>query len=264
MNFIALFLVDIKTFRRITMNVRLDYALRVVIGILVCFPLFLLAEHIVIESERGTTYILDVNQEDSFLEVVKAINAFNEKDLMESEYLAEELEEALSFKVFGIAKNILPEQLIKKVRSIPRSYEAGITAAESADIIYILKTLANSSLPKIKSAEASLKKAGERIDHLHPFYFLSCIFTNEELKVCVRNLQGRAWVWKNFLTGTLDSLSEESARNNLLPYVHDFASKVKVDVNIILPIIQAERWERLVNTLIDEVPREGEPNRYNI
>lgn len=228
------------------------------LGVLSSSPMILPAHHVVIENNQGETFILPVDPEDRFQDVIDSIQAFKACDLVDDQ------EEYQSFTLSIAAKNLSPLQLCKKVRPVARSFAAGISAQESADIVFILKTMANSSLPKIKSAESALKKAGERIDHIHPYFFLSCIFTNEELKVCIRNLQGRAWVWKEFLRGIVDSLEEEHARGNVLPFVHDFAARVKVDANVIIPILQAGRWERFVNTLIDIVPREGGADRYNM
>jgi hypothetical protein len=208
-----------------------------------------------IQSANGESYVLYLNSEDTFNDVAETAGMlFTEND-----------QEELVFTIRTSAKALSQSDTIcKKIRAVARSYEAGIKPAECADINYIVKTMANSSLPKIKSAESALKKAGDRIDHVHPFYFLSCIFTNEELKVCMRNLQGRAWVWKEFLKGIVDSLAEEDARGNVLPYLADFSSKVQVDPAVLRPILEGGRWERFVNTLIEVVPRQGGADRYNM
>lgn len=169
----------------------------------------------------------------------------------------------------SIQLQVLPEgykmvmQLAKKPRAIPRSYAAGVAASEAADISYIVKTLANSSLPKIKSAESALKKAGDRIDPIHPLQFLGYVFTTEELKVAIRNLQGRSWVWSDFISGLTDTLAEENGKNNIQPYLQDFANKINVNVNIIAPLQQAGKWDKFVTTLIDIVPRADGSGRYD-
>lgn len=229
---------------------------KVIVGALLCYPVISNAEVVVLESITGESFAFEINENDTFLNVMDSIEAIARHA---------DNHEQLNFSFMMLSKNIsLNDILAKKAMVEPRSYAYGIKASECADITYIVKTMANSSLPKIKIAESSLKKAGERIDHLHPFYFLSCIFTNEELKVCMRNLQGRAWVWKEFLKGIVTSLEEENGKGNVLPYAADFAERVKVDINVILPILQGGRWERFVDTLIDKVPREGGSDRYNM
>lgn len=212
------------------------------------------AKQIVVESHIGETYVFQVEPHDSFLEVMDAIQScLDDKDGSEERY-----------QEFRIHMNADLIKMAKKVRALPRNYEGGVSPVESADIFYIVKTLSSSSLPKIKSAESSLKKAGDRIDHVHPFHFLSCVFNNEELKVCLRNLQGRSWVWKDFLSGVVEALTEENARNNVLPYVQDFAANIGVDIKVILPLVQAGRWEKFINTLIEVIPRQGGNDRYNM
>lgn len=238
--------------------------MKVILGGLLCSPLVASAEMVVVENDQGESFVFEINEDDSFLNVVNSIEGFSLRDTIPGDENFE-LTEDFTFTVRRVSREVsFNEMLAKKFMVEPRSYAYGIKPSECADITYIVKTMANSSLPKIKIAESSLKKAGERIDHLHPFYFLSCIFTSEELKVCMRNLHGRAWVWKEFLKGIVTSLEEENGKGNVLQFTEDFAKRVKVDVNVILPILQAGRWERFVDTLIEIVPREGGSDRYNM
>ena len=243
-----------------TINTQL---MKFILGAATYLPLLVSAEHVVIENGQEEAYVLQVGPQDTFLDVVNSIHSFNE-----GSFSSDANHDSREFQVYKLtvaSKSVLSTaNFSKKVRSIPRSYAGGVTASESADIAYILKTMANSSLPKIKSAESALKKAGDRIDHVHPLHFLACIFSNEELKVCMRNLQGRAWVWKEFLGGITESMAEEDARGNLLPFVQDFAAKVKTDAHVLIPILEGGRWERFVNTLIELVPREKGSDRYNM
>ncbi|HEV8051090.1 MAG TPA: hypothetical protein VGP47_01245 [Parachlamydiaceae bacterium] len=238
--------------------------MKIFLSVLFYYPLAASADLVVVENLQGESYVLEVNAEDTFLNVVDSIHAFRQNVFFADEsHLASD--EELNFTVRMISKNVtFVDRLAKKLMALPRSYSAGIKPEECADITYIVKTMANSSLPKIKIAETSLKKAGDRIDHLHPFYFLSCIFTNEELKVCMRNLHGRAWVWKEFLKGIVTSMAEEDGKGNVLPFAADFAKRVKIDVNAIKPLLEAGRWEHFVDTLIEIVPREGGSDRYNM
>lgn len=146
----------------------------------------------------------------------------------------------------------------------PRDYFEPLSQQDRTDIYYILRTLANSTLIKIGGQKSSLKRAGDRIEHIHPLKFLQFVFSEEELKVCMRNVQGRSWVWKEFLEGLTTSLKNEASLNNIsMQYVTDLAKKINVDVNLILPWIQNRRWEDLVNGLIQYVPRQSGPNRYD-
>lgn len=147
----------------------------------------------------------------------------------------------------------------------PRDYYSPLTKNEKADLTYILNTMARNSLASIATHRSSLKKAGERIDHLHPLRFLLAIFTDEELKADVNAIRGRHFVWKEFLSGITGSLETESKIKNLKSeYIRDFCKVLKIDEKKIAPLIKEEKWKDLVNVLIDIIPREGNPDRYDL
>ena len=209
-----------------------------------------------IEACATDPLTLDVNQEMSWRELIMLV----EQELEESQsYGGSENEVRLLLKDGGSMQVIC-----KKLRATPRSYEDGVTAKEAEDIGYILKSLANSSLAKLKGDESSLKKAGDRIDHVHPLQFLLVGFKNEELKVCLRNLVGRSWVWKDFLKGLTESLAQEYGRDNLMPYLDDFASQLEIDPKVLMPNINNGRWEKFVTQLISIIPRAAGSDRYNM
>ena len=221
---------------------------------LVFFPFFSLhahAQQIIVQSPVGESYLFHVDSKESFGKVVESIHYCMSDDLS-SQYAME----------FLSTHEPMIIRLSNKLISAPRSYAQGYTQAEADDIAYIVKTLSNSSLPKIKTSESSLNKAGDRIDHVHPLQFLLCVFNNEEVKVAVRNLVGRSWVWKEFLSGLTDTLAEENGKNNIQPFLNEFAAKLKVDINILLPLQKSGKWDKFVTLLIDSVPRDGNSDRY--
>lgn len=150
-----------------------------------------------------------------------------------------------------------------KALGYPRDYSCGVTANEKENIHFIVKTLADKSLIVIAKERYSLEAAGDRIDHVHPLNFLLVIFSDEEMKVAIRNIRGKGWVWSNFLGGLKDTLNAESQIKNILPYVNDFAAKLNIDPNLILPAIQSKNWDLLVDQLIHYIPRSGDSNRYD-
>jgi hypothetical protein len=146
----------------------------------------------------------------------------------------------------------------------PRSYEKELTAAEKNDIHYIMTTLANSSLISIAIHRSSLESAGDRIDHIHPIKFLTHVFTNEELKVAMRNIRGRGWIWGDFSSGVKESLATEAALNNIKKeFIHDLAKKVELHSHVLIDPYQNNNWEELIETLITKVPRKGDYDRYD-
>jgi hypothetical protein len=146
-----------------------------------------------------------------------------------------------------------------------RDYSQPITQAEFEDISYIVNTLSKSSYAKILASKGSLKKAGDRIDHLHPLRFLMCVFTDEELKVGVHMIRNDSWVWPDFFDdGLKKSLTQEHGRDNMKPeHLEHFAQVVGVDVKKIRPLVIAGKWKAFVDLLIEEIPRDGEPDRHD-
>lgn len=147
----------------------------------------------------------------------------------------------------------------------PRNYYAAVSADEKKNLTYILRTLANNSLAKIAKEKSSLKRAGDRIENLHPFKFLETVFTDEELKVCIRALEGKSWVWSEFRDGITKSLADESAAGNIKPeHIQSLADTIKIDVNQIASTIHEKKWTKLLTDLIAIVPRSGGSDRYNM
>lgn len=146
----------------------------------------------------------------------------------------------------------------------PRDYNAPLTTNEKSDIRYIITTLASKSLISIAKNRSQLEAAGDRIDHIHPLKFLLAVFTDEELKVGIRNIRGRGWVWNDFISGICQSFSTESSIGNLkLDFIQNFAALTKIQTMQIMTQIQNNRWEELVDVLIEIIPRNGDSGRYD-
>jgi len=146
----------------------------------------------------------------------------------------------------------------------PRNFYAEMTPQEENDIRYIVKTLANKSMIALAPIMRDLDAAGDRIDRIHPLRFLMTVFSDEEMKVGVRNIRTKRWVWKNFVGGLKGSLSAEANYNNMKEeYVLAFAECVEIDSALITPSIQSHSWDKFINLLIEHVPRKGDYDRYD-
>lgn len=214
-------------------------------------PIYLPAQDIVVRTPCGDHLVIDVQPGDSFLGTIEVLqSAFDSGN----EFL-------LDFM------GIFPEVSAKKGSAVVafRNYLAPLTTDERKDIGYIVSTLGMSSLVKIAKSESSLKKAGKRIDHVHPLQFLGCVFTDENLKASIHAMEGRSWVWSEFVSGLKDSLECESNRDNMkLEFISDFAGKVGIHLDIILPAISAHQWSELIGLLITHIPRNSDNGRYDM
>jgi hypothetical protein len=203
----------------------------------------------------GENTVLEIYPEDTFFEVMHLAESLKAgTETIKTEYL-------LDYR--GESKD---SDLETKSNPNPRNYDVKVSSKERDDIFYIVTTLGRSSLKKLLSAKSSLKKAGTRVDHIHPLRFLECLFSDEEMKVGILQIRERGgWIGKEFFSGLYDSLSAESNLQNLKPqYIADFAAHLKVDNELVTKLITDRDWKGLINTLIEILPRSGNPNRYDM
>jgi hypothetical protein len=148
---------------------------------------------------------------------------------------------------------------------VSRIYERETTPQEKKDLRFIVKTLADCSLPSIWSQQSAIEKAGDRIESLHPLRFLLVIFEDDELKTCLQNIRSRNFVSSEFFAGISKSLTSEKQKNNLTTtQINDFAAKLGIDPKLLSASVQRGNWAEFLDTLIKHLPRKGNSSRYNI
>ncbi len=146
-----------------------------------------------------------------------------------------------------------------------RDYYHNVSADEKKNISYIVKTLANKPEPALLFYKGSIVSAGDKIDHIHPLKFLHAIFTDEELKVGMRVVRKKSWVWGNFRSGISDSLRDEASVDNMtVEYLYDFAAAVDVDANLLIGAYNAQNWDSFIDGCVAHIPRKGDYRRYNM
>jgi hypothetical protein len=224
---------------------------------------------VVIEQSSGERVGLKVDINDRFLDVINQIQAYFEEDMLTMQHEEQEVETA--DLVPGISccdpqwNLILSHAGLTARAKQWRNYDTAVTKKEKEDILYIMRTLASDSLISIGKKRSSLKSAGDRIDHIHPYRFLITIFTDEELKARIAAIRDRGgWIGDGFFDGITGSLKEEAAGGNLHQFTQDFAGKVKIDIDLISSPLQQGKWKEFVNILIDKIPREIDPKRYDM
>ena len=90
-------------------------------------------------------------------------------------------------------------------------------------------------------------------------------FTDEELKVSVRNIRNKKLVWKSFVSGIGENLSQELHRNNMrYEQVLHFADTVGVDAELLYPSVKKGKWGDFIAALVKHVPRQGDHKRYDM
>lgn len=222
------------------------------------------SETITLVNRSGNESTIVIAPQDQFLDVMNYIQEYFSDE--ESEHLpVGESMGALQLE-FSVSDSDVVVRSKNKPKNKPwRSYKAGYSRNDKEDIAFIVNTLARESLISIGSSTSSLNKAGDRINHLHPFNFLLCIFSDEELKCGAHAIRDRSgMVSDRFFAGITTTLQEEHQHQNLSPYIADFAKKLNLDVNLITPVLNSCQWKGFVELLIDTIPRKNNPSRYNM
>ncbi len=218
------------------------------------------SETITLVNRSGDESTIEIAPQDQFLDVMNYIQ----------EYFSGEESEALqvgeSMGALQLDFSVSDSDVVVRSKKKPwRSYKAGYSKKDKEDIAFIVNTLARESLISIGSSTTSLNKAGDRINNLHPFNFLLCIFCDEELKCGAHAIRDRSGlVSDRFFGGITTTLQEEHQHHNLSPFLADFAKKLNLDVNLISPVLNNCQWKSFVELLIDTIPRKNDPSRYNM
>jgi hypothetical protein len=167
-----------------------------------------------------------------------------------------------------LLKTKSPEEYKTRVRggplTKPRDYYALLTTQEKGHLSFIVTNLANKSLIALAGMRHDLEDAGDSIEHIHPIRFLHTVFTDEELKVAIKNIRSRGWVWENFMGGLRTSLQSEHSLGNVLEtHIFDLAHAVKIQPHLIVPAAKNQEWDKFVSLLIRYVSRQGGSDRYD-
>jgi hypothetical protein len=220
------------------------------------------AFEVVVTPTSGESYVMDVEPTAPFLDVVEQI----QNKLLTSSSVNTVNSIKMENNDISISYDIgFPSIFATKGKSIgPRNYGLPVSATEKENIRYIIRSLAKYNWAQLAKEEPSLKKAGDKINHIHPFRFLQCVFTDEELKVGLFVIRNKSLVWGQYFDGLKDSLNDESNLNNLVQFTPDFANNVGINIYSILPYAQTRQWGLLIDTLINTIPRQGNPDRYNL
>lgn len=227
----------------------------------VFLSLFLNAKEVVVTPDNGNSFIIEIEPSTPFLDVVEEIenHLILAQETNEEDSVSEERGVSFSYTLG------FPGIFAKKAKMTgPRNYGAPVTSAEKENIRYIIRSLAKYNWAQLAKEESSLKKAGDKINHIHPYRFLQCVFTDEELKTGLFVIRNKSLVWGDYYDGLKKSLNDESDLNNLIQFTPDFANNIGINMNLIMPYIQTRQWSIVIDVLINSIPRQGNPDRYGM
>lgn len=219
-------------------------------------------QEFVLLSPSGNSTFVEIDESEPFTEAMNRIaNTVENLDEEKGEKLSLESIICVNYSRKTQKGNI-------SVKTSPtRDYNKPLSQSERADISYIITMLGNGSFFTIAKNQAAIKAAGDRVDHVHPLRFLEAIFSDEAVKVAAFKIPGKtSWVSDPFFKGIYTTLAEESSKGNIKDeFVYDFAVQVGIsDPSIILPSIHAQKWTEFYSLLVKHLPRQGNPNRYDM
>ncbi len=154
-----------------------------------------------------------------------------------------------------------------QARKITRDYDYNrpVSASELSDIRYIVLTLSNTPLLKLRKYKKEIENAGDRVNNVHPLNFWRMIFTDKEMIAAMHNIKGRDKIWKSFVNGSTGGFDDAVTLKQMnSTFYQDFANRVGVDVNIITPALVNHEWGNFIKLLLIHIPREGNSDRYNM
>lgn len=151
-----------------------------------------------------------------------------------------------------------------RYEGVARDYYYTPDAEDLYHIDFIVTTMANQSEASLLFKRSQIESVGKKIEHIHPLKLLQIIFTDEKLKVGMRNIKKKTLVWPSFRSGLSGSLEEERCIGNMdEEYLYLFCEAVDLDLCSVLPLYQKGAWKEFLDTLIVKIPRKGSSNRYS-
>lgn len=229
------------------------------------------AEEILFEMHNSEPAVMEI-QADETLETLSTRLAAHFDVPMQEQllFVVPENERGLIYHLVRLDQ-VLPNPMLAKTSqrldpppAVGRDYYRPHSAEDLKTLTWLIYALANYSYPKLLIQKWEIEKAGDRIDHLHPLRHILLIFTNEQIKVNAANLRQRGLIWNQYIDGLGDTLTEEFLRDNITEaHIVHFAQTLNLSPAVVRSAIQQMQWEQLFDILIQTLPRQGNPRRYN-
>jgi|GEM_PF-2384386 len=133
------------------------------------------------------------------------------------------------------------------------------TQKDREQVTYVVNTLSQ-GLFRTTLSSLTLKSYDKELNspegqELHPYKFLSIIFTNSDAKKHIPEIFNALFLKNGFMEGVCRGMNREKARNNLLCYLEPFAQEVNVLADELRPLITGSNWEGVVKLLMQPSPQ---------
>lgn len=122
---------------------------------------------------------------------------------------------------------------------------------DRANIYELIMTMAREGKMSLLFKQSHMKLLGAKICHVHPLKFLATIFSDPQLKECMREVFNDHFKRNGFMDGLGSSLTREAEKGTCEIYLKEFSQEVGVKVEILHKFFQARDWDGFVRCLIE-------------
>lgn len=134
--------------------------------------------------------------------------------------------------------------------SIEPFYQLPLNEKERRIIRSIFTTMAEKNIFELALVKRSMEKKGKKVTHVHPMRFVGYIFSNHQLRGCMKKIVKSSFKWDAFVDGFSKRMKEEHANNNLHRHIPGFCQEVGADPHAVARFIDKKDWEGLVKSLL--------------
>lgn len=124
------------------------------------------------------------------------------------------------------------------------------TEQDKSNIYELITTMAENGKLSLLLKKSHLEQIGAQINHVHPLKFLSTIFSNPRLKMCMIDIFNDYFKRSGLMDGLAPSLQKEAERGKLIGMLAEFSAEVNVPAENLRPYFEAMDWENMVRFLI--------------
>jgi len=127
---------------------------------------------------------------------------------------------------------------------------------DKANIRELFTAMGEKGYLALLSDRTHMRLLGSQINHVHPLKLLSVLFTDQNLTQCVTIIMDDRLKRAGFFeghsgsNGLASSLSRESDKGKVFPFLNDFAKDIDVPVEELKPFCEKRDWEGLVQLVL--------------
>ena len=112
------------------------------------------------------------------------------------------------------------------------------TQQDQERIFEIIVTLGENDILTIAANRGHIQHLGSQVIHVHPFKFLTTIFSNPRLKGCMPAIFSRYFTRQGFMDGLAPSFEREVIKGKVELFINDFAAELSLSADAVRPYIQ--------------------------